>query len=646
MKFMIRFFLIALACFVFTSARSQQLHTSSKKALKIFNQALGLFNNHDNDKALMLLQKAIKADDKFIEAYLVMAQIYKENDHPEEAIKNFRKGLSIDPFQNPMGRLSLASYLFELGKYRDAVDEFNGFENSGGDKLMAPDNLADLRQKYDSALELFLNPVPFKPVNLGDSVNSVFNEYWPSLSVDENQMVFTVALPYSSAISSTNQRYQEDFYRIEREKNGPWHKRKNLGYPVNTPENEGAQSISSDGSKIYYTHCRQEIDRGNCNIYFAESLNGHWTNPQPLPFPVNTPYKEKQPSISPDDRILYFSSDRPGGEGGMDIWIALKNADGSWSEPVNAGKAINTKNDEQSPFLHPDGKTLYFSSDGHNGLGGADILYSRMDINGNWSPPQNIGYPVNTNKTEFGLIVNPEGNKAYFASDRAEGRGGLDIYEFDLYENARPSEVSYMKGRVYDAKTYKGLEASFQLYDLNSGKLVIDMKSSPYKGDFLVPLPSDRNYALNVNKEGYLFYSENFSFAGTHEKSDPYLKNIPLKPVGPGAKIVLHNIFFPFNQSEIEDESVIELEKLVLFLNQNPQVKVEISGHTDSIGSEEYNRILSQRRAEAVVLFLIHQGISAERLISKGYGSTEPVAENDTETGRALNRRTEMQIVP
>ena len=602
------------------------------------------FDLRNNQEALEYLKKAVSADKNFIEAYMMMAQIYREQGKHDQAIQTYRKALNIDPSFNPAGFLILADYLFRQGRYPEARDEVKKFQNTTNSSEQNAGLADSLLSLYEYAIRLTENPVPFEPVNLGDSVNSPLDEYWPSLSVDEEKLVFTVALPSDNKHPDPRFNFQEDFYFSEKKSDGTWTKRKNIGPPVNTHQNEGAQSITADGDKLYYTHCRAEVDRGNCNIYFSAEQNGKWSVPTPVGKPVNTVYREKQPSVSADDRILFFSSDRPGGMGGLDIWISYRDEKGNWSDPVNAGKNINTAADEQSPFIHPDGRTLYFSSDGRRGLGGSDIYFSVRNDKGEWTEARNIGYPVNTNKTEFSMIVNSAGNRAYFASNREEGKG-TDIYYFDLYEAARPVAVSYMKGRVYDAETFIGLPAKFQLIDLASGELVIELEAGKGEGRYLVPLPTNRDYALNVSYPGYLFYSENFSFRGIHEKTNPFLKDVPMKPVKKGEKIVLRNIFFKFDKWDLKQESLIELEKLASFLENNPRLRVEISGHTDNIGSDEYNKLLSLRRAEAVVLYLVNHGIDPGRLESKGYGATDPIATNDTEQGRAMNRRTEMKIL-
>jgi len=457
-------------------------------------------------------------------------------------------------------------------------------------------------------------------------------------------LIFTVLDPIDPGKPIGFGNRQEDFYVSTRNENGSWGKRRNLGPPVNTMDNEGAQSLSADGRFMFFTACNRPDGKGMCDIYFSKHSGGKWSRPVNSGSAVNTTFSEKHPSVSADGRILYFASDRPGGKGGMDIYVSRKYETGEWSIPVNLGDSINTAGNEQSPFIHPDGKTLYFSSEGHMNLGQGDIFMSVIKNDSSWSTPVNLGYPINTHNNELGLIVNSSGDIAYYASDRHFGND-LDIYKFVLHPEVRPDPVSYMKGRVFDSLTYKGLESNFQLIDLASGELIIKSMSCLEEGNFLVPLPSGKNYALNVSKNGYLFYSDHFSFEGIYERSNPYLKDIPLQPVRPGNKVVLNNIFFEFDKSDLKPESEIELHKILEFLQHNSLLKVQINGHTDNIGTEEYNAALSERRALAVVNWLLNHGIEKSRLQYKGYGLSLPVASNETDEGRALNRRTELQII-
>jgi outer membrane protein OmpA-like peptidoglycan-associated protein len=312
---------------------------------------------------------------------------------------------------------------------------------------------------------------------------------------------------------------------------------------------------------------------------------------------------------------------------------------------VNIGDPINTDKEENSPFIHFDNRTLYFCSDGHTGMGGRDLYFTKLDSSGKWMAPVNLGYPINTCADEFGLIVNTKGDTAYFSSDKEGGKGKLDLYCFELNKENRPMPVTYVKGIVFNNETKEKIEARFELINLKTGKIVYTSFSDPVKGDFLVTLPSENDYALNVSKEGYLFYSDNFSLKGNWSIIEPFIKNIPLQPIKVGESVVLRNIFFETAKYDLKTESVIELDKLVAFLKTNDKLKIEISGHTDNIGTKEYNQILSENRAKSVYNYLIEIGIDKARLTFKGFGDTKPIDTNDTDAGRSNNRRTEFKII-
>ncbi len=341
---------------------------------------------------------------------------------------------------------------------------------------------------------------------------------------------------------------------------------------------------------------------------------------------------------------MYFVSNREGGFGKKDIWMSNILTDGRWSKPINPGKNINSSGDEQSPFIHPDNKTLYFASDGKTGMGGFDLFKVSRNDDGSWSEPFNLGYPINTSSDEIGFIVNAKGDRAYFSSDRLSEMG-RDIFEFELYKEARPNPVSYIKGKVYDSENQKKLKAHFELISLESNKIVMQAESDQITGEFLVCIPTDNDYALNVSKEGYLFYSDNFELKGVHEITSPYLKDVALNPIKTGQKIILRNVFYETDSYELVDKSVAELTKLIDFLNHNPGLKIEISGHTDNVGTVDYNLGLSKNRAKSVYHYLTENGINPERLSYKGYGESQAISSNETIEGRADNRRTEIKIL-
>jgi outer membrane protein OmpA-like peptidoglycan-associated protein/tetratricopeptide (TPR) repeat protein len=608
----------------------------------LFEEAVALARDRDHTGAEEALQKTIRADPDFIEAYQLLAQLAYEEGRLDDAITYYGRTLEIDPGGNPEAYRLLAGLVYQTGDYQRGVDLLERYFSFPIEELQQVQGGEALMEKCRFALHALAHPVPFQPENLGDSVNSALNEYWPCLSVDEQRLMFTVMLPVKGSEESGGPRYQEDFFMAEH--NGSaWKGRMNAGSPLNTADNEGAHSLTADGRYLFFTACNRRDGKGRCDLYLSVRKDGGWSTPVNLGSPVNTGYSEKQPSISADGRVLYFSSNRPGGKGAYDIWRSEWTPEG-WSVPENLGDSVNTAGLEQSPFLHPDGKSLYFSSTGWPGMGRGDLFFTRMKGEDTWSTPKNLGYPINTYNDEIGLTVNARGDRAYFASDREES-GDTDIFTFELPLAVRPVLVSYLEGRVYDARSMKGLAALIQLIDLESGEVVMEAISGQKEGDYLLALPTDRDYALNVSAEGYLFSSEHFAFRGEHSRRDPFRRDIPLERLRSGTRVVLNNIFFETDSDSLLPASRTELDRVYAFLESHPSLSVEIAGHTDNRGSPEHNQVLSERRARAVVAYLGNRGVDPSRMRPVGYGEGEPVSGNDTEEGRALNRRTELKIL-
>jgi hypothetical protein len=485
------------------------------------------------------------------------------------------------------------------------------------------------------------NPVPFKPINLGSNVNSSMDDYWPSLSADENTLVITVNIPKDPTSDEVMYNRQEDFFITTRDENGNWKPVRNIGPPINTPMfNEGAQSLTADGQTMYYTVCR-----GNCNIFVStRESDGNWGRPRRLPEPLNlNSSSEKQPSISPDGKTLYFVSNRGGGLGGYDVWLSNRINDNEWSKPKNLGDSINTPYMEQSPFIHFDNQTLYFSSNGHVGMGGLDIFMSKKLNDSTWTKPVNLGYPINRHQDEDGLIVNARGTMAYFSSV-INPDSGRDIYKFEMPEESRPIPSSYISGTITDKLTGWPLRANFSLIDIDSKQTVMENQASS-EGTFFLCIPTNRNYAFFASTPGYLFYSEHFNLIGIHSADKPFRKEIELNPIRVGESMVMRNVFFATDSYELKPESVVELSMLIDLLSINPNLKIEVGGHTDNIGTESYNLSLSDNRAKAVAQFLVENGIDSKRISSKGYGLSKPIGDNNTDEGRATNRRTEIRVL-
>lgn len=627
-------------------AAGQQLplSTRNKKAEKSFYSAIDAYQAGNPEKAIIELNKAIETDPSFTEAYILKGDVYSDLRQPEQAIESYQSAIRTNNPFSPSLYVLLAILQQNTGRYGDARANYNRFLETAGIAEAKKRQAEKGIEACDFALEAQAHPVPFAPVNMGDSINTPYDEYINAITADEERLYFTRKNPRNELTLDRNQAFEEDFYVAVRQ-DTTWRLAQNLGPPVNTHGNEGALSISPDGKYLFFAGCYREDGYGSCDLYWARWIDNHWTIPENLGSTVNSSQWDSQPSFSSDGKTLYFASKRNGGKGSSDIWMTRLQPGGNWSVPENLGDSVNTPQEEMAPFIHPDNQTLYFSSKGHRGMGGLDLFYCRKSMEEYWSAPVNLGYPINTNADEITLIVSSRGDLAFISSDKLGGAGRQDIYEFPLYENARPLITTYFKGVVFDEETGKKLEARFELTDLEKKKLIVESRSDRVTGEFLLVLPTERNYGLTVSRDGYLFYSDNFPLTGTGDLTRPFIKNIPLKPIRLGEKVILKNIFFDTDRYTLKEQSLVELEKLIDFLRKNPKLRIEISGHTDNVGTAGYNLELSRNRAKAVFDFLLSHGIGRERLTYEGYGFTQPIDSNETEGGRANNRRTEFKVI-
>ncbi|MFB6305734.1 MAG: OmpA family protein [Flavobacteriales bacterium] len=625
------------------------MSTDNQRAIKKFKKAINKYRIGKKEKAAKYLKKALNKDDEFIEAYTVLGDIYKDTEKFERSLKNYKKAIDIDPKVIPENYYKMGRIEMRRKNYETAAKYFKNYLDLPNKREMFIPKAKSKLKSVEFAKKAVKNPVDFNPVNMGKNINSKYNEYFPCLTVDKKTLLYTRKIDDKKAYGGT----QEDFY-FSKKRNGKWQKAINLTKPVNSLLNEGAPTLSPDGQLLIFTGCelhgsygKNRRGLGSCDLFVSKKKGDKWSRPQNFGRPINSRNWETQPSFSSDGRTLYFVRGKMTKQGIKDqnILVTRLKDDNSWTKPTKLGDNINTSGREASVFIHPDNRTLYFSSSGHPGMGGLDIFVSRKDSSGDWKAPMNLGYPINTASDENSLLVSPDGKKAYFASDRDSGYGELDLYSFTLPKKTRAKSVTYMKGKVYDSETKKPLEAEFELIDLETGQQVVRSKSNPKTGEFIVTLPTNRDYALNVSNEGYLFFSENFTLKGQHKQKDPYKKDIPLVPIKKGKSIVLKNVFFETAKYNLKPRSKAELDKLVKFLEKNPNIKIQLSGHTDKVGKEKDNQILSENRAQSVVDYLIKNGIDKNRLTAKGFGEKKPIATNETEKGRAKNRRTEFKII-
>lgn len=640
----IKFILLFILFSITSIGYSQELSTSSKKAKKAFESGEVAYKMEDLDAAETYFLESLEHDPGFFEAYILLGELYEQQKKDSNAVYAYKKAISINSEIYPPAYFFLANIEYRNGWYEGAKMHYTSYLDYEGASKEGKANARKNLLNCDFALEAIQHPVPFKPINLGEKVNTPLNEYFPCLTADNQTLLFTRLLLDNNSFTGR----QEDFF-ISGKSDENWAEALNIGSPINTVYNEGAPSLSADGNTLIFTACESlngygenRTGLGRCDLFKSERYGAYWSTPENIGRPVNSRYWESQPSLSADGYSMYFVSNR---NDNYDIYVSYLGNNNEWSDPEMLNDNINTSGYEGSVFIHPDNQTLYFSSDGHIGMGGMDIFLSRRDSNGDWGPAKNLGFPINTHKDENSILITADGHLALFASDREAGFGGLDLYSFELYPEARPQFVTYLKGIVFDKETKKKLSATFELTELKTDKIATKSKSNPKTGGFLVCLPTDRNYALTVSKEGYLFYSENFSLSGSNTTTDPFLKDIPLQKIKAGEKVILKNIFFETDQYDLKNESLTELSKLLTFLNNNPGIKIEISGHTDNVGTPEYNKELSRNRAKSVNDYLVKQGIDQLRLIYKGCGEAQAIDDNSTEEGRAENRRTEFKII-
>ena len=507
--------------------------------------------------------------------------------------------------------------------------------------------------------------------NIGGNVNSTYDDFGALITADEGMMIFTSRrnTGVGGKVEEETGNYFEDTYMAFR-KDGKWQQASNLGQPINTDEHDATAGLSHDGT-ILYTYRFQPKDGGD--IYESRLTGSTWSKPTRMNKSVNSKMHESTVSLSYDDKELYYISDKEGTIGDRDIWMVSQNEKGEWANPINLGPKINTKYMEEGVFLHPDGKTMYFSSKGHSTMGGLDIFKSELK-DGEWGPPINLGYPINTPHDDVFFNVSSSGRRGYYASAKQGGLGAKDIYVITFLGSEKPfilntednliasiaepvkavitappleikaNSVTILKGVITDDKTKNPVEASIDLVDNMKNQTIATFKSNSLSGKYLVSLPAGRNYGIAVRAENYLFHSENFDIP----ENNGYLevvKDVQLKSIAVGTKIVLRNIFFDYNKETLKPESTPELERLIKLLKDIPTLKIEIGGHTDSKGTDDYNLSLSAKRAKSVVDYLTKNGISSDRLKSNGYGESQPMATNETDEGRALNRRTEFTVL-
>lgn len=611
-------------------AKTKKFYDEGQKSA--MNQAFGT--------AKSSYRKALEITPNFQDAMIELAGIYFSQKNEDSCVYFLNAIKDINPKPSARVYYTLATLYYNRGDYELAQVELQKYLDTD---IKSAKSAEDAKLKLANcifAIEAKKKPRLFSPIRLSDSINTYRPEYLPSISADEELLVFSRMIDR-----------QEDLYYSQWNKDH-WSRAQPLE-GVNTEKyNEAGHCVSADGKTIVFTGCNMPGGLGSCDLYISYFKNGSWTQPANLDSPINTPGWESQPSLSADGNVLYFSSERPGGYGLRDIWYTEKSASGRWSTPKNIGAPINTTRNDSSPFIHADNQTLYFMSDGLPGMGGTDLFFSKRIDTEHWDVPINLGYPINTIGNEGALVVNIDGDKAYYTSTGAktlqdkDGLENTDIYSFELDKEIRPQSVSFFKALVLDATSSKPLVSGVKITDIQKNLSFYNGNTSD-DGTALVIMPKGDQYGIQISAKGYIFISESVKIPDSANVKMPYISTYKMERISNsiGKTFPMRNIFFESGSDQLSSASNAELGSIFHMMKENPDIVVQIDGHTDNIGGEKDNLLLSQNRAKAVMNELIKRGIPAKKILAKGFGESKPLTDNTTENGRQVNRRTEFTII-
>ena len=636
-----RYFLPLLFITFSVFAQNECEQSVSSTAKKQYKKAEDAARNWQYGKAYIYLEKALEEKSDYAKAFFLYGQLKMEEEEFEHAQELLIKGVSICPLYSEEMYWLIASMAFESGNYDKAAQYYETYLRFFG---LSEEKKALAQERWDEArflIEMYANPVPYNPQPVS-GISTKDDEYLPILSAD-NDIAFYTRRRVKQVVGMLRAETVEEFVTSSKE-GGTFNFGDLMPYPFNLHENEGGASLTIDNNELFLTICESVDDYNNCDIYYTARIDSFWTPLRRLLYPVNKSDSwESQPTISSDGNTLLFTSVRPGGKGGADIYSVSRTKNGSWGDLQSL--SINTQADEKSPFLHPDNQTLYFSSNGHKGLGGLDIFYVKKDTAGNWGEPQNIGYPINSDADDLGLFVSTDGKTAYFASNKLEGKGGWDVYQFPLYKEARPERVLFLKGDVLDEFGDPLIASSIEIKsmkDKSTFEVDVDVETGRYVA--AVVLDKDEDVMVTVKDDFYAFNSKYVS-AADENFSSPGKLDFEMKEIHEGEAFRINNIYFETDSFSLNQQAKHVLSAFVSFLQNRKKLKVAIHGHTDNVGHNEANLLLSTQRAQSVHDFLIASGIASARLSYKGFGEQKPLKSNLSEDGRSYNRRTEFYIL-
>lgn len=626
--------------FVFITAHAQ---TASKD---YYREAMKALNVESYPTAIEKFQEAIKLDTKFQDAWYFLGKTYAHENMYKEAIFAFRSLEQINPDYDPAIYYEVVRAAISTDQLKMAAAYSQRYmDRSGkGPKASKSEHLGKNRLEYaTSSQELRTQPNTTSDPVLVDALNSVSGDYMPNVNPTGTRLYFTSVrkggFDYKDSNSAEND-FGEDIYYSTLE-DSLWSTPELLPRPINSEANDFGSAFTGDGQTMVYVRCDENKGVGSCDLYITQLVGTEWSEPQNMGNVVNSSDWESQPTINSDGNRIIFTSTRDGGYGGSDLYMTEKNHLGLWGIPQNLGSTINTPLSDNSPFLAADGKTLYYSTIGHPGFGGADIFYAVFE-EGKWSKPINLGKPINSSGDDTNFSISASG-LAYFASSRLD-ESNFDLFQVELPDFLKPKPTIVVQGIVSNAVNEQPLGALVLIEDINSGELIATNKSNEATGEYLVVLPAGRDYSVSASSQGFFFYSQSFNLP----KDTAYAEitnDIALEPIEKGTKVVINNVFFELGKAELKPISYVELSKAVDLMKKNGSMVIEVGGHTDNLGGDAANMSLSAKRAQSVVDYMVLAGIDASRLIAKGYGETVPIADNTTKEGRAKNRRTEFVII-
>jgi OmpA-OmpF porin, OOP family len=617
------------------------LHTENEKARAYFIQAMDMQKIRRFDLAIEHLKDAIKKDEMFEEAYSALIKNYELFGYKKQLDLLYQQILKYLPETQLAAKayLSDAELHFESGNYTEAEIEIDKAAKLATTDLALKTKALQIRQNVKFVKgESGKIPENLVMEPLSEEINKFQLQYFPAMTADENFLIFT-------ARQGTHDMYDENIY-VSRKMSGKWMSPQGISPLINGRENEGTSSINADARILVFTKCGSPEGQGSCDIFITERVGNIWKAPKPIR-EINSPYWDSHPTLSADGRRIFFTSARPGGQGRMDIWCAEKDTNQVWQPPYNLGPTINTPYDEETPFLHANGQTLYFASDGHPGFGKVDLFYSKK-TEGKWDKPTNLGKAINTSKDESGLFITASGKTGLFCLEERRDRdlisSQIQVFHLPVDMQKGPS-CTFLTGTVFDAVTKQRIQASIELVNMQSSKSEFSMESDKDFGSYTAVIQQGTPYAMFVSKSGYLFNSSGVKTDSLLHPEEGLKKDIYLEPIRSGASIVLNNLFFESGKAELLPASLLELRKIGRLLSLNPTMSIEISGHTDNIGKDADNLLLSQKRALAVIEHLGKQGIAKTRLKSLGLGETRPLNDNGDDAKRLLNRRIEFKVL-